>query len=143
MSGLGPWPWGMHGAKLEMGDWSVGNCAHEIQTYFLFRSCCRLSRHSIREWQSFHLFARFFVDAPRCSRYIVYLRHATIFVLADASADSMWRLQWRPSEGDRCSGTWYGLLMNNRHWELVLNHSRAMLLASCSLFFQHGLYLVH
>ena len=40
---------------------------------------------------------------PRSSRYIVYLRHATIFVLADASAASM----WRPSEGDRCSGRWH------------------------------------
>jgi hypothetical protein len=37
------------------------------------------------------------------SRCIVYLRHATVFVLADASATSM----WRPSESDRCSGRWY------------------------------------
>jgi hypothetical protein len=64
----------------------------------------------------------------RSSRYIVYLRHATIFVLADASATSM----WRPSEGDRCSGRWYEMRMNNRRWGLVLNHSRAMLLASRS-----------
>jgi hypothetical protein len=46
----------------------------------------------------------FFVDTPCNSRYIVYLRHAAIFVLEDASAASM----WRPSEGDRCSGRWYG-----------------------------------
>jgi hypothetical protein len=45
----------------------------------------------------------FFVDTPRSSRYIAYLRHATIFVLVGASAASM----WRPSEGDRCSGRWY------------------------------------
>jgi hypothetical protein len=67
----------------------------------------------------------FFVEAPRSSRYTVYLRHATIFVLADAGAAST----WRPSEGDRCSGRWYELLVNNRRWGLVLNHCRAMLLA--------------
>jgi hypothetical protein len=69
----------------------------------------------------------FFVDTPRGSRYTAHLRHATIFVLADASAVST----WRPSEGGRCSGSgrWYELLVNNRHWALVLNHCRAMLLA--------------
>ena len=67
----------------------------------------------------------FFVDTPHDRRYLAHLRHATIFVSADASATST----WRPSEGDRCSGRWHELLVNNRRWELVLNHCRAMLLA--------------
>jgi hypothetical protein len=65
-----------------------------------------LSRHSVRLSASgnrSNYSHDFFVDTPRGSRYIVYLRHATAFVLADASAASM----WRPSEGDRCSGRWY------------------------------------
>ena len=34
---------------------------------------------------------RFFVDAPRSSRYIAYLRHATTFVLADPYLGSIHR----------------------------------------------------
>jgi hypothetical protein len=79
----------------------------------------------------------FFVDTPRSSRYVVYPRHATIFVLADASAAST--SMWRPSDGGRCSGRWYEMRMNNRRWELVFNHPRAMLLViSPSL---HGWHL--
>jgi hypothetical protein len=70
---------------------------------FLFRSCCRgsLSTNDSRPNYSHD----FLVDTPRSSRYIVYLRHATIFgLVGDASSTSM----WRPSEGDRCTGRWHG-----------------------------------
>jgi hypothetical protein len=61
----------------------------------------------------------FFVDTPRRSRYIAYLRYATIFALADASAASMWRL----SEGDRCSGRWYEAAIEQqtrRKWSFAI-----------------------
>jgi hypothetical protein len=67
----------------------------------------------------------FFVDTPHSRRYLAYLRHATKLDRVGASAASTWRLP----EGDRCSGRWYELLVNNIRWELVLNHCRAMLLA--------------
>jgi hypothetical protein len=70
----------------------------------------------------------FFVDTPHSRRYLAHLRHATIFVSCIGGCISA-ASTWRPSEGDRCSSRWYELLVNNRRWELVLNHCRAMLLA--------------
>jgi hypothetical protein len=81
----------------------------------------------------------FFVDTPHSRRYLAHLRHATKLDRAGASATSTWGL----SEGDRCSGRWYELLVNSRRWELVLNHCAqghvsAIAAASRSL---HGLHL--
>jgi hypothetical protein len=47
-------------------NWRVENCTHEIPTYFFI--ALLMSKHFIREWQSFQLLARFFfVEAPRSS----------------------------------------------------------------------------
>jgi hypothetical protein len=49
---------------------------HEIPTDF-FCACCRDT--STREWRNRSNYSHdFFVDTPRSSRYIVYLRYATI-----------------------------------------------------------------
>jgi hypothetical protein len=89
-------------------NWSTGNCAHEIQIAPPIRTLFSSTRLVVVDTQHIYGMQQF-------------------FVLADASAVST----WRPSEGGRCSGSgrWYELLVNNRHWALVLNHCRAMLLA--------------
>jgi hypothetical protein len=113
----------------------VKNCTHEIQHIFYSALAVGTPYPGVaiapRPACSYGLFVREAV----CSRYIVYPRHAAVFVLADAGAAST----WRPSEGDTCSGRWYELLANNRRWELLLNHCRAMLyVISTSL---HGWHL--
>jgi hypothetical protein len=90
---------------------------HEIPTVFFLRL---LSRHFYPRVAIVPTIRTiFFVDTPRSSRYIAYLRHATFFSLADASATSM----WRPSEGDRCSGRWYGAAIEQqtrRKWSFAI-----------------------
>ena len=70
-------------AKLTCWKQKKLHCTHEIPTDFLLSSCCRdtLSASANR----FNYSHVFFVETPRRSWYIVYLRHATIFVFVLAA----------------------------------------------------------
>ena len=106
--------------------WSAKNRAHEIQTDFLFRSCCRrtLSASDNRP-TSCH---DFFVDTPRGRRYTAHTygmqqflyRRMQVLLLRgghqEVVGDAGWQVARLP-------------VLNNMCWGLVLNHCRAMLLA--------------
>jgi hypothetical protein len=56
---------------------------HEIPTDFFLRLLSRRFYPLPASGNRFNYSHDFFVDAPRSSRYIAYLRYATIFVLAE------------------------------------------------------------